>query len=145
MIRTFIAGLVILVIALALQFWFAASGIFLDLSFATLISFAFIFEFWELLFLTLFVVFAVNWQPAVSVDLIVFASFPIAVYLIRKLLKWESWFAAPMAIIIGFCVLSFVAAPGMFFAQLPHFLLDLAAGLGFGALVFYPLRHWGRP
>ena len=144
MIRTFIAGLVILLIALVLQFWFAAAGIFLDLSFATLISFAFIFEFWELLFLVLFAAFVINWQPAVSAEILVFALFPVVAYGIRKALTWESWFAAPVAIVVGFLALYLIAAPGMFFTRLPLFLLDLAAGLGFGALVFYPLRSWKR-
>jgi len=72
---TFLAGFVMLAIAFALQAWFAAAGIFLNLSFVTLISLAFIFEFWELLALVLFATFIMNWQPAASVEILVFAWF----------------------------------------------------------------------
>lgn len=144
MTLTFLAGLIMLVITLALQAWFATSGIFLNFSFAALISFAFVFEFWELLLLVLLAVFVVNWQPAVSVEILVFALYPVAVYFFRKMLMVQHWVVAPAMIVIGFLVLYLFVAPRMLFADLPSFLLDVASGLVIGALIFFPIRRWGR-
>jgi hypothetical protein len=144
MILTFLAGLVMLLISLALQTWFASAGIFLNFSFVALISLAFVFEFWELLLLVLLAVFIVNWQPSVSVEILVFALYPIAVYFFRKTLMIQHWVTAPAMIVIGFLVLYLSVAPGRFFADLPSFLLNVAVGLVFGAMIFFPVRRWGR-
>jgi hypothetical protein len=141
---TFLSGLIILAIALALQFFSGSAGMFLNFSFAALIAFAFLFEFWELVCFVLIAVFVLDWQPAASVEILVFALYPIAVYFFRKTIPWQHWIAAPAAIILGFAVLAFAAAPALFFAHLSAFFTDTIAGLAFGALIFYPLRRWGK-
>lgn len=135
----FFAGLVILFIALALQFWFAAAGIYLTLSFATLISFAFIFEFWELLIFVLVGTFIINWQPTASLEIVVIALFPILMNLSRNAFRWRFWVGAPIAIVFGFLLLYTLAGQVPLFSYWQQFLRDLAAGLAFGALTFFPL------
>jgi len=138
------AGLLILLIALALQFWFASSGIYLNLAFATLISFAFVFDIWELIVLVLIAVFTINWQPAASPEILILALFPVAVHLSRNILHWQPWIENILAVTLGFLVIYFVM-DGRSFLNGPYaFLTDLGAGLIFGSLVLFPLYHWER-
>lgn len=143
MLLRFSVGFLLLLLALALQFSFASWGIFTNLSFATLIAFAFIFDFFELLALVLVGVFIVNWQPAASLEIAIFAVFPLAAYFLRSVVHWQSWFMTPIAIIVGFLVLYAFAAPREIFMNTGDFLADLAGGLVFGVFAFFPLaRRW---
>jgi hypothetical protein len=138
----FSAGLVILFFALALQFWFASAGVSLDLSFAALISFAFVFGIWELLVLVLLAVFIVNWQPAVSLEILIFSFYPVAVYFSRNLSQWQPWVKNLMAIALGFFVLYLAAGSVTFHWR--EFFMDLTAGLALGLLIFFPLYRWEK-
>ena len=138
----FFTGLIILFIAFLLQFWLASMGWYTDLSYAALISFAFVFGFWELLVLDLIAVFVLNWQPGVSVLILVFALYPIAIYFLRNILHWQVWLQDLCAIVVGFLVLYLSVVHG-----LPHvdaFLADLAGGMLFGFLISSPLHRWGK-
>lgn len=139
------AGLLILFVAFLLQFLFASAGIFVNLSFAALISFAFVFGFWELLLLVVISVFIVNWEPAASPEILVVAIFPVAAYLSRDIFRWAGWLQNAVAIAAGFFVLAFAASPGMFATHWQQFLVDVVSGELFGALVFLPLYRIGRP
>ena len=132
-------GLIILFIALALQFWFASMGVYINLSFAALISFAFLFGFWELLALILIAVFIVNWQPAASLEILIFAMFPIAAHFSRDMLHWQPWMENLLAIPIGFLVLHLAVVSG----NIPSvaFLINLGAGLALGAGIFFVLNR----
>jgi hypothetical protein len=138
----FSAGLVILFIALILQLWFASAGVLLNLSFAALISFAFIFGFWELLALILLAVFIVNWQPAASIEILIFAAYPALVHLSRNLSSWQPWIKNLIAIGIGFSVFYAASAVSVFPWRL--FFIDAASGLVLGALIFAPLYRSER-
>lgn len=135
MIRV-LGGLIILFLALVLQFSLATAGIRLGLSFAILISFAFLFEFWELAFFVLLTVFILNWQPAASPEILTFALFPLAVYFCRNILHWRIWLENLLALALGFLVLYFAAAPAGFFLYWQSFLLDVAAGALLSGIVF---------
>jgi hypothetical protein len=136
-----ILALLILVFACALQSWFASIGMFMDFMFATLIVFAFFFDIWELVIFILFAVFVINWQPAISITIVLFAVIPLIVFAFHKFFSLIPWAAAPVAIIIGFFLLYVGVAPGIFFAQWQAFLTDLAGGLIFGELVFFVLNR----
>jgi hypothetical protein len=138
------AGLFILFIAFLLQFLFAAAGVSVNLAFAALISFAFLFEFWELLLLTVIAVLIVNWQPAVSPEILVFALFPAAAHFSRDVFRWAGWLTNAVAILVGFFILAIAAAPAAIAQHLQPFLVDVAAGELFGAIVFLPLYRVGR-
>lgn len=136
------AGLIILFIALLLQFWLASAGWYIDLSYAALISFAYVFGFWELLLLIALAVFVVNWQPAASMEIILFAAYPIAVHLSRNMLHWQVWLENILAIFIGFFLLYLSVSLIGFDRQ--AFFIDVIAGIIFGTLVVWPLYRWGR-
>ena len=136
-----LAGLVLLLIAFALQFSLATANVYLDLSFAALITFAFVFGFWELVFFVLAAVFVINWQPAVSVEILAFALFPFVVYFLRDKFPSQPWFENFVAILLGFVVLSLVAAPAAFLSSLRIFFVDLMGGWLFGTGVFFLLQN----
>jgi hypothetical protein len=137
-----LAGLLILFIALTLQFWFASVGWSFDLSFAALISFAFIFDFWELLVLIFLAVFIVNWQPRVSLEILIFGLYPIVLYFSKGILHWQVWLENAVTTFLGFLILYLIAGHGS--VNLHLFLPDVVAGMIFGALIFVPLYRWGR-
>ena len=138
------AGLIILFIALALQFWFASAGMDFDFAFAALIAFAFIFDFWELLILILLAVFIINWEPKVSLTILLFAFLPIAAYFSRGTLHWQPWIENLLAIIIGLFTLYLSLAGRSFLYHPETFLIDLAGSLVFGALIFFPMYRWEK-
>ncbi len=135
----FLSGLIIFAIACVLQFSLMI-GTTLNFVFATLIAFAFIFGFWETLFFILAGVFMINWQPAPSIALIVFATAPLLTYIFRIIFRWETWIGAVVSLFSGFLILYFITAPKFIIVAMPLFLLDLFIGLIFGFLVFF-LMH----
>lgn len=142
----FIAGLFILFIAFLLQFLFASAGVFVNLSFAALISLGFLFGFWEAALFVVIAVFITNWQPTVSPEILVYALFPIAAYLSRDLFHLRGWLQNGAAIAVGFVVLALAASgPAALTAHWQPILMDIAVGELFGAIVFLPLYRVGRP
>ena len=131
-----ILAILILLLACALQFWFASADVFVNFILATLIVFAFFFDILELLVYILFAIFVINWQPAVSVDIFVFGLLPIAAYAFHKVLSWTVWAAVPVTIVCGFILLYLAIAPISFLGNWELFLKDLFGGLVFGGLVF---------
>lgn len=135
----FILAILILLLACALQFWFASAGIFVNFILASLIAFAFYFDVWDLLVLVLFAVFIVNWQPSASLDIVIFGIIPIGAHAFHAIFRWTPWVAAPAAVIVGFAVLYLAVAPGAFVSHWPAFFEDLLGGLVFGGLAFVAL------
>ncbi len=140
----FFAGFFILLAAFLLQFLFASAGIAANLSFAALISFAFVFEFWELLVFAAAAAFIINWQPAISPALAAYALFPLAAHFLRRFVRWAGWLANAAAILAGFLLLALAISPGALAAHEGSFLVDLAAGEIFGALAFLSLSRTTR-
>jgi len=138
-LRSFLAVLILL-LACALQFWFASAGIFVNFILATLIVFAFFFDILELLVFVLFAVFVVNWSPAVSTDIFIFGIIPVAAYAFHKVFAWTIWAAIPAAIVCGFLLLYLAIAPAAFLGSVGSFLLDLLGGLIFGGIVALILK-----
>ncbi len=135
----FILAILILLLACALQFWFASANVFINFILAALIVFALFFDIWELLVFILFAVFVVNWAPVPSIDIFVFGIIPIAALAFHNVSAWTSWTAAPVAIICGFFLLYLAIAPATFLANWELFLVDVFGGLVFGGLVFLTL------
>ena len=134
-LRSILAVLVLL-LACALQFWFASGNVFVNFILAALIVFAFFFDIWELLVFILFAVFVINWQPTLSVDIFVFGIIPLAAYAFHKVFAWTVWVAVPLAIVCGFVLLYLAITPAAFLPNWELFLIDLFGGLIFGAAVF---------
>jgi len=135
----FILAILILLLACALQFWFASAGTFVNFILATLIVFAFFFDIWELIVFILFAILVINWQPAISVDVFVFGIIPVAAYAFHKVFAWTPWVAAPDLIVCGFFLLYLSIAPVAFLTDWSLFLMDIFGGLVFGGLVFFTL------
>ncbi len=135
----FILAILILLLACALQFWFASANVFINFILAALIVFALFFDIWELLVFILFAVFVVNWAPVPSIDIFVFGIIPIAALVFHNVSAWTSWTAVPVAIICGFLLLYLAIAPAAFLANWELFLVDVFGGLVFGGLVFLTL------
>lgn len=134
-----ILGLLILLLACALQFWFASAGVFINFILAALIVFAFFFEIWSLLVYILFAIFVINWAPGVHLDLIVFGLIPIAAFAFHKVFAWTVWAGIPVAIVGGFLLLYLAIAPALFLMNGTSFLADIFGSLLFGALAFFML------
>jgi hypothetical protein len=136
----FILAILILLLACALQFWFASAGVFVNFILAALIVFAFFFDIWELLVFVLFAVFVINWSLAPGTGIVVFGIIPIAAYAFHKVFAWTIWAAVPAAILCGFLLLYLALAPAAFLGNWELFLTDLFGGLVFGGLVFLTLN-----
>lgn len=136
----FFSAAAILALALFLQFLFAGASWHFDLVLAALIAFAFILDFWELLVLDLLAVFLLNWQPAPSVALLVFALIPLAAFLFHKLTQLHGWVGVPLAILAGFLIFYVSVAPSLFFQNLFPLFFDLIISIGAGEIVFVALQ-----
>jgi hypothetical protein len=136
----FFSGLVVLLLALFLQFQFVAAGFHVIPAFAVLIAFAFIFDFLELLFFDLLAIFIINWQPAPSVALIAFAIIPLVAYSLRRIFHAEPWLGVIVAIFFGFLIFYLIASPSFIFHNFTAVLLDIVIGFGVGELVFAGLH-----
>jgi hypothetical protein len=133
----FFSGVAILLLALFLQLFLVSAGWYFNLALATLIAFAFDFDFWELLVFDLFTVFILNWKPAPSVALLIFALVPLAAFAFRKLVNSERWIGNLIAIFVGFLVFYLVSAPAEFLPHFAIFLADLIIGLALGQVIFF--------
>lgn len=141
----FILAFLFLALAFVLQFWFGSFGVFINFIFAALIAFAFLFDFWDVLFFVLVAVFVVNWKPALSWELFVFAVIPFAAYLLHAYSNWEAWVANLASIVLGLLIFYITTAPRLFIANSGVFFVDLFACLIFGSIIFGALnRREGR-
>jgi hypothetical protein len=136
-----IAAILILVLASALQFWLAGSGIFLNLIFVTLIVFAFFFDFWEMAMFVLFGVLVVNWQPAMSLEIFLFAFLPLLTFALHNVFRSQRWATIPIAIVCEFFLFYVIIAPRFLLGDPVAFFEDLFVSLMAGGLVFLALRR----
>ncbi len=89
-------------------------------------------------------VFLLNWQPAASIEILIFAVFPVAVYFSKNVLHWQPWIENMLAIAIGNVLLYSIILGHTAFARSGAFLVDLVGGLIFGTFIFVSLRRWGE-
>jgi hypothetical protein len=133
----FILGLLVLAIAFLLQLWFPVSGIRGDFVLAALIAFAFIYNFWEVVFFSLFAAFVVNWQPVLSVGLLIFALIPLVVFVLHRLLRWEPWMGIAVSTASGIFLFYAVTAPMMIVPNLGALVEDVIACVIFGEVLLW--------
>jgi hypothetical protein len=137
----FLSAVVLLLVAFILQFFLATAGVFMNFFFATLIACAFLFSFWELLVLVLLAVFIVNWQPAVNVEIMIFALYPLAVFFLRGFAHLQLWLKNLIAIFVGIFLLYAVLGGRAFLFHPTVFLIDVLGGMVFGSAVFLLLAR----
>jgi len=137
----FIAAIAVIFLACIVQLWLSSIGIIANLILVSLVSLSFLFGFWELIFFILLALFIVNWQPAPSEEIILFALIPIGAYLLRKFSSWQAWVGNLIAICGGLVIVYGVLDFSMITANVGTFFMDLALGLLFGAAVFSILNR----
>lgn len=109
--RRFLAGLLVVIAAFLLAL---RLSVFLrwtpDFVLVALIMLAFFLGFFELLFLVALSVGLLIWEPAISVELVMFAAIPIAIILFRKVIfPLEGWLSGILSVVAGLFV--FYGAP----------------------------------
>jgi hypothetical protein len=134
-----VTAFLILVLASGIQFWLSGGGIFLNLIFAALIVFAFFFDFWEMALFVLLGVLVINWQPAPSTEIFLFAFIPLIVFALRGVVRSERWVTVPIAIVCGLLVFYAIADPHFLLSNPVAFLEDLFGSLIAGELVFWAM------
>lgn len=136
----FVIAILILLLACGLQFLFASAGVFINLILAALVAFAFFFDFFEVAVLVLFATLVVNWQPAFSIEIMLFILIPLVAFAVCTFFSLTPSIGIPAVIAGGFLVLYLAAAPGAFIGNLSIFALDLIVSLLFGELVLAALK-----
>lgn len=141
----FAVAFLFLALAFVLQFWLASAGIFINFIFAALIAFAMLFDIWDVVVFVLLAMLVINWQPAWSPELVLFAILPLAAWALHRYSAWEGWALNLATIAAGLLVLYLALAPGQFLVNGKLFLADLVVSCLFGAVIFAALnRRDGR-
>jgi hypothetical protein len=136
-----IIAILILFLACGLQFLLGSAGVFINLILATLVAFAFFFDFFEVVVFILFAIFVINWQPLFSIELAFFVLIPLAAFVFHKFFAWSAWAGIPVMVIGGFLVFYLAIAPGAFLGNFPAFVVDVIGSLLFGELVLVALKR----
>jgi hypothetical protein len=106
-----------------------------DFVLATLVVFAFLFEFWELTAFILLGIFLLGSSPHPDATVLMFVVVPLAVYFARRRFSLEPWLGAAAGIAAGIAVFYAVTAPVPAFHAAAFLLLDILACILFGELV----------
>ena len=131
----YISAILVFVLALMLELWFAPGGMRGDFVLASLIVFSFIFEFWELAIFILLGIFLMDSALHPDVAMLLFAFVPIALYIIRRRFSLDPWLGVPAGIIVGIAVFYAILAPAAEFHAVGFLLIDILACILFGELV----------
>ncbi|GEM_PF-918233 len=120
-----------------------ASGAWINFTLATLIASVFFVDFVELLVLVLFSVFILNWQPALSWEMLFFACLPFAVFSLcrSRTFPFRPWLVNLIAIFSGIIIVYFIFGIRLFTTQPYAVLWDMAGSLTFGAAVFSAMKY----
>jgi hypothetical protein len=82
-----------------------------DLVFAALIIFAFLLPWQECIVFDLIALLMINWQPAPSAVLAIYALFPVAVLALRNFFSWEPRLGIPFAVMVGVILIAIFGMP----------------------------------
>lgn len=128
-------------LALFLQIFIGdTSGTWINFALATLIASAFFVDLVELFVLIFLSVFALNWQPSFSLELLSFAAIPLAVFFLRGRIPFSPRLANILAISAGIGVL-YLGFGTTFFIDYPAiFLQDASLSVATGIVVFQVLH-----
>jgi|SRR3989344_2249300 len=132
-----IAAVLLVSIGIFLEIWIGdIRSVWISCVLAALISLSFILSLPEILCVTLFALFALNWQPAISLELIILGALPIVSFLIRKWLPLEPWIGSILLSFTGIMVL-YLALDLDFIIRNPSlFAADILLSLAYSTIVF---------
>jgi len=140
----YISVALVFILALMLELWFAPGGMRGDFVIATLIVFAFLLEFWELVVFILFGIFLLNSSFHPDVAMLLLALVPLATYAARRRYSLNPWLGVPVGIILGIAVFYAVVAPAMAFHTAGFLLVDIIVCVLFGELILCGAEGWLR-
>lgn len=139
--KNFAIAVLLLLVAIVLQFIIGnIFGLWINLTFAALVATTFFLGLAEILFAALIAVFALNWQPVWSWEIVVVSGLPLLLFLLRDRFPWQGWLVNLFFIFAGvvFFYLTFGAL--LIFMAPSVFLLDLLGSMLFGLAAFSILR-----
>lgn len=138
MLFRFLGVLLVLILALFLQIFFGdLTGIWINFALAALITATFFLDFLAVVFLTLLAVLVLNWQPAISWELLVFSGIPLVTFPLKKLLPFQPWLNNLILVFSGLCLFYLLVDFRFIFQHSKFFAVDLALALLFGLLAFF--------
>lgn len=141
----FLAAFLLLFSAVVVQLKAAGGAGFRPaLVLAVLIAFALFLDTLELLFLSLLAALFLNWQPALSFELLVLVLFPLLVGLGRRLLPAIWWLNLIIVSFGGFLALYLLSDFSFLFDHGTVFLLDLALGMTVGLIALYLMKYFSH-
>ena len=131
----YLLALLVFLLAVMLQLWFAPGGMHGDFVLAALIIFSFIFEFWELVIFILLAAFLMNAAFYPDLAMLMLVLVPLASYVVRRRFSLEPLFGAPAVVACGIVVFYAVTAPIAAFYAIGSLLVDALVCVLFGELV----------
>ncbi|MBI3589695.1 MAG: hypothetical protein HY093_04790 [Candidatus Liptonbacteria bacterium] len=139
-VNLFFASLVLL-LAIFLGAFFSASNLHPDFILVALLVLAFFVDFWKLTFLILVAILWLNWQPALSLEMMALAVLPALSFFGHRFFRGKLWLGVFLAVFFG--VLIFYALVDFSFltVNLRILLQILGADLLFGAIIFLFLNN----
>jgi hypothetical protein len=132
-----IFALLVFILALMLQLWLAPAGMRGDFVLTTLIVFAFIFTFWELVVFALFGAFFLNTSPYLGWSVLMLILIPLLAYIARNRFPLDRWFGVLFGIVIGIPLFYAITAPVAALHAIGFLLVDILACVIFGELILY--------
>jgi hypothetical protein len=136
----YLSAVLVFILAVMLQLWFAPAGMRGDFVLATLIVFAFLFEFWELAVFILLGIFLLNVASYSEFAMLMLVLVPLAVYFLRRRFTLDLWLGVPAGILCGIIVFYAVIAPIAAFHAAGFLVLDILACVLFGELVLWGME-----
>jgi hypothetical protein len=128
-------AILVFILALMLQLWFAPAGMRGDFVLATLVVFAFLFAFWELVIFILLGIFLLNSSPYFNLAMLMLAVIPLLIYVIRRRFPLDRWFGTAFGIVVSIPIFYAVTAPVAAFHMIGFLSLDILACVIFGELL----------
>jgi hypothetical protein len=137
----FINFLLIIILAVILeQKFFAFGGVGFNFLLINLVVLSLFASYLEIVFLSLFGIFLINYAPQINKEIIILFILPQIVYFFAKKFNWQSWFAFFVFGILSFLAFYFLINFNFIFKNSFYFFYDLAVSFGWGILLFLILK-----
>ena len=133
-------AVLVFILALMLQLWFAPAGMRGDFVLTTLVVFAFLFAFWELIIFILLGMFLLNSVPYFSFAMFMLAVIPLLVYIVRRRFPLDRSFGIALGVAVGILIFYAVTAPAAAVHMIGFLLFDILVCIIFGELVLYGME-----
>jgi hypothetical protein len=138
----YLSAILVFILAVMLQLWFAPGGVRGDFVLAILVVFAFLFGFWELVVFILLGIFLLHATPYPDLAMLMLAAVPLAAYFVRRYFSLDPWFGIAAGIVGGIVVFYAAVAPVTALHAAAFLLLDILACVLFGELVLRGMEQF---